>query len=64
MECQDVVEDVVGRCNCTTFVEAQEAGTDHNGDSSAIFREDGGFTVGYKMPLMNYCPWCGKAVPK
>jgi hypothetical protein len=62
---KDQEVEVVDRCNCAEFKKAQERGTDGEGYGRLIYHSELiGYLMGSEFPPINYCPWCGKAVPK
>lgn len=44
---------------CDEFGQAQADGTDNEGHLSLIRGDDGVWTMGMKLPPIEYCPWCG-----
>ena len=45
---------------CTDFQHAMQQGTDKEGHCPLIDVEKDRYVVGYRLPAINYCPWCGK----
>lgn len=45
---------------CTTFEDAQIAGTDNEGYGALIRKFSTGYRIGSNLPEISFCPWCGK----
>ena len=48
---------------CDTMRMAHEQGTDNEGYEQLVWpQEGGGLGIGDGLPLISFCPWCGKNV--
>lgn len=48
---------------CKNFEKAHCLRTDSQGCGSEIYRNaSGGWSIGYGLAPIKYCPWCGKEV--
>ena len=46
---------------CSAFEQALGNGTDNEGYGSLIYGlNDDYWQIGYNVPRMKFCPWCGK----
>ena len=46
-------------CCCLDFKKAMRIGSDNIGFDTLIFIQDGSAQIGYGLPPISFCPWCG-----
>jgi len=44
---------------CDAWGKAHEIGTDNEGCGELIYEIDGHSKIGYGLPPIRFCPWCG-----
>ena len=50
-------------CSCPSFLAAQESETDNEGYGPLVVDSNGRWEIGYSLPPIRFCPWCGMRVP-
>jgi hypothetical protein len=47
---------------CQSFSDAQKDGTDNEGYGPLIWKIDDEYQIGFCLPDMKFCPWCGRKI--